>query len=86
VLNLWKDSFHKAIIVSQRNPLSLLNVFYLRKKPVIDIHTIIKTDHFVKLYLMKLPFSGKVFDFTKIKFIRKYLSTECILIILKDRE
>ncbi len=86
LLMLWKDSFKNTIIISQKNPKSLLLYFSQSKRSVISIIDYFLTNRINKLFLLKFPFSGMVINLTEWKSLRSFLSTEIIYIISKDPE
>jgi hypothetical protein len=81
ILKMCKDKFKVALIITQRNPGSFLNLFYRKKSPVVKIEKLFNNHTSKKIYLLKFPLSKKVIDLSqKYNWVKK-LSTEIVYFI-----
>ena len=84
ILQICQNSFHKSIIISQRNPKSILNWFHKNLSPVIVVEDYFKQNSIARLFLLKLPYSKFVFDLSKCSDWFKNLCTEKVYMISNE--
>lgn len=83
ILNIGRNRLSEAIIISQRNPKSLLNFFYPKSAPVVNIEEQFNNYPIKKIHLLKFPFSQQVIDLTRNNNWIKNLCTEIVYVISK---
>ena len=86
ILELCKTRYSDSLIISQKNPHSFINMFYKKTSPVVDVEEHFKDHRITKVYLLKLPFNGWVFDLSRSGNRIKNWCTEIIYIITKSNQ
>ncbi len=85
LLQWCKGCYTKSLIISQRNPACVLNLFQVSLSPAMNLDDYFRNTHIRKLHLLKLPLFQFVIDLTNFQGWMKRLSTEIIYIVSRER-